>query len=280
MNEIPPKHTPDDMPPSGGNLVSVYQAASGANSESFPVLKAFQDYIEAERAQARKRVVSLSIFFAVIICVVVGGFLATGIYLLRDRAQLQDKLFDLAFAPRTPAETPQPVYVTPPAPAPQAGLDGETVKELSKEVIAAVQAGIGKQIDGVSEISQQVHEKVSAQETEMEKLRQALSEMKEQNEQLKGDVETMLADAAQPPPQPEVAPAVAPAAEATAVAEVATAPAPAPVAAPPAAPVLKEPPVTPDGVKPPDAPKGMMATTLPLNSKSNATIPWRVIIPE
>ena len=268
------------MPPSGGNLVSVYQAASGANSESFPVLKAFQDYIEAERAQARKRVVSLSIFFAVIICVVVGGFLATGIYLLRDRAQLQDKLFDLAFAPRTPAETPQPVYVTPPAPAPQAGLDGETVKELSKEVIAAVQAGIGKQIDGVSEISQQVHEKVSAQETEMEKLRQALSEMKEQNEQLKGDVETMLADAAQPPPQPEVAPAVAPAAEATAVAEVATAPAPAPVAAPPAAPVLKEPPVTPDGVKPPDAPKGMMATTLPLNSKSNATIPWRVIIPE
>jgi len=269
MNDIPPKHVPEDVAAASGNQVSVYQAASNAGAESFPVLKAFQDYIETEREQARKRVVSLSVLFAVIICAVVGGFLATGIYLLRDRARFQDKLFEVAFAPRPPVETPAPVYITPPAPP-----EGETVRDISKEVIAALQSGIGRQIDGVTEISVQVHEKVSAQESELEKLRLAFDEMKELNEQLKDDVEAMRTNAAQPQPQPTpTAVAAAPEPE----------PPPAVAAAPivlPEAPPLKAPPVTPQNVKPPDAPKGMMLTSIPLDTKSTGTIPWRVIIPE
>ena len=281
MNDIPPKHTPDDVPPASGNMVTFYQAASNANADSFPVLKAFQDYIEAEREQARKRVVTLSIFFAVIICVVIGGFLATGIYLLRDRANVQDKLFEVAFAQRTPVEPPAPIYITPPAP--QIDVVGETVKEISK-VTAALQDDIGKRIEGVSEISTQVREKVSAQESEMEKLRQELGQMREQNEQLKGDVEALRAP---PPPAAEAVAAPAappPAGPATppAVAVVAAVPEPPLVVIPPlpVEPVLKDPPVTPENVKPPDAPKGMMLTTIPLKSRSGNTLSWRVIIPE
>ena len=289
MTDIPPKHTPDDVPGSSGNLVSFYQAASNANSESFPVLKAFQDYIEAERAQARKRVVMLSIFFASIICAVVGGFLLVGVFLLRDMrdmskdmTSLQGKLVDAALAARAPAEAAAPVYIQP-APAvsvaPQTDLVEKTVEEISK-VTAALQSDIGKRIDGVNEISLQVREKVTSQESEMEKLRQELGQMKDQNERLKGDVEAIRAAppvvVAPPPPAPVVTPP----------------PAPTPVVAPPPPPQVaaaedsrfptptKEPPITPNGVKPPVAPKGMMVTSVPLATKKTGSVPWRVIIPE
>ena len=289
MNDIPPKHTPDDPAAASGNMVSFYQAASNTNSESFPVLKAFQDYIEAERTQARKRVVTLSVFFAVIICVVVGGFLATGVYLLRDMSNLQGKLVDAALAPRTIAEVPAPAHsASAPSTVAPSGLVEETVKEISK-VTAALQSDIGKRLDGVSEISAQVHEKVSAQESEMEKLRQELAQMKEQSELLKGDVVAMRTTGV-PSPQHHQAQRYAASlpptesAEAVPEAPITVAPPPPPVVAvvddarfPPA---TKEPPVTPEGVEPPDAPKGMMATSVPLQSKSLGVIPWRVIIPE
>ena len=284
MNDIPPKHTPDDVPPTGGNMVSFYQAASNANADSFPVLKAFQDYIEAEREQARKRVFTLSVFFAVIICAVVGGFLAAGIYLLRDMSVLQGKLVDAALAPRT-VEAPAPVYITQPVPPahagePQIDLVEKTVEEISK-VTAALQSDIGKRIDGVTEISSQVHEKVSAQESELEKLRQELGQMKAQNEQLKGDFETMRTHVTRPPsPAAAIASVAPPPRPAAAVTDKPAVPEPPPVAATPDVPATKEPPVAPDGVKPPDAPKGMMATSIPLESKNTGTIPWRVIIPE
>lgn len=285
MNDIPPKHTPDDMAAPGANLVSVYQAASGANSESFPVLKAFQDYIEAEREQARKRVVSLSIVFAIIISVVIVGFLTAGVFLLRSTSSWQDKAFELALERRAPAETPAPAApAATPAP-PAADIVEETVKEISK-VTAALQSDIGKRIDGVSEISAQVHQKVSSQETELEKLRQELGQMKEQNDQLKGDVEAMRAAAAQPPPAAVAAAPVATVREAPALAEAAPKPAveprpPAAVADAPRFPAAtKEPPAAPEGVKPPDAPRGMVISTLPVKSKNAGTIPWRVILPE
>jgi len=301
MNDIPPKHAPEDTAASSGNLVSFYQAASNANAESFPVLKAFQDYIETERAQARKRVVTLSVFFSVVVFAVVVGFLATGFYLLqgrdrdlqgrdRDRAQLQDKLLELAFAPRPAAEPPAPIYITPPVPAPApaapaADLVKETVEEITK-VTAALQSDISKRIDGVSEISSQVHQKVTSQEAELEKLRQELGQVKEQNEQLRGNIETVRTSVTQPPPAVAAVPAepAAPAVAPPPAEPEAPPPAPEPpkVAAedPRFPPATKEPPVTPEGVNPPDPPPGMMATVMPLELKNIGTIPWRVIIPE
>ena len=47
------------------NAVSVYGQTADAMDE-FPVLKAFQQYIDAEQAKARKRLISLGIFFAIL----------------------------------------------------------------------------------------------------------------------------------------------------------------------------------------------------------------------
>ncbi len=298
MSSIPPKHTPDTSPyentETGGGLVAMYNAASHANAESFPVLKAFQDYLEAERAQARKRVMQLSIFFAVIMGVVVTGFLSAGIFMLRNMTAVQDKLLDVALAQKAaPAPAPAPAPAAPTAPVLE-----ESVKQISR-VTTDLQSSVDKKLDGVNEIATKAHEKVASQAGELEKMRAELRQMQEQSAKLNSELVSIkeeskkpVAVAAAPAPKPEP-PAATPPAPAATVAPTAPAAVPAHTPAPEPAvvfakpandprfpPAVKDPPVTPPGLVPPPAPQGMMATAIPLKTKNVGTIPWRVLIPE
>jgi hypothetical protein len=286
MSEIPPKHTPDtsayEPSETGGGLVAMYNAASHANAESFPVLKAFQDYLEAERAQARKRVVQLSILFAVLMTVVVGGFLTAGIAMWRSNDQRVDKLLEAVIAQKT---APAPASVPAPAPAVQTSpaLE-ESVRQMSRAT-TELQSNLDKKLDGVNEIASQVHAKVASQDGELEKLHAELRKMQDQSAKLKDELVAIKTESkkAAAAPAPKPAPAVAPAALAAAT--------PAPKPEPPAVPAkpiqdprfppaVKEPPATPAGVVQPPAPAGMMATAIPLKTKNVGTIPWHVLIPE
>ena len=287
MSEIPPKHAPDtsayEPQETGSGLVAMYNAASHANAESFPVLKAFQDYLEAERAQARKRVMQLSIFFAVLMGVVVTGFLSAGIFMMRNMSTVQNKLLDVALAQRA---TPAPAA---PAPAPVAAVQPspvleESVKQMSRAT-TEFQTSMDKKLDGVSQIASKVNEQVASQDGELEKLRVELKKMQEQSAKLKDDI-VSIKEASKKPATP--IPAVTPPAAAAPTALAATTPVAKPEPAAPAKPLndprfppaLKEPPVTPAGVTPPPVPQGMMATAIPLKTKNVGTIPWRVLIPE
>jgi DNA polymerase III gamma/tau subunit len=315
MSSIPPKHTPeassaaDDSPETGG-MVALYNAASHASAESFPVLKAFQDYIEAERSQARKRVMQLSIFFAVLMCVVVTGFLTAGVFMFRNMSSMQSnmttmqsKLLDVALAAKSAPPAPAPVIQTSP-------VIEESVRQMSR-VTTELQSSLDKKLDGVNEIASKVNEKVSTQNGELEKLRTELKQMQEQSAKMKDELVSVKKEVAKKPepakPLPPAAPAVAvapkpaPAAAPvvasapqvavapSAVAAVAKTPEaqPAAAAAPKAEardprfpPAVKDPPVTPPGVVAPAAPKGMVATAIPVATKNVGTVPWRVLIPE
>ena len=308
MSTIPPKHTPDaaadENPEAGGGMVALYNAASHASAESFPVLKAFQDYIEAERSQARKRVMLLSIFFAVLMCVVVTGFLTAGVFMFRNMTSMQSnmtamqsKLIDVALTQK-PAPAPAPVVQTSP-------VIEESVRQMSR-VTTELQSTLDKKLDGVSEIASKVNEKVSSQNGELEKLRGELKQMQEQSAKLKDELVNVKKEVAKKPepakapvpapvavakPAPAAAPtvvtaptvAVAPAAVTPAAKQPEPRPAPAPKAEardPRFPPAVKDPPVTPAGVTPPPAPKGMLATAIPVSTKNVGTIPWRVLIPE
>ena len=129
MNDIPPKHSPEKpygAPEAGNGLVAVYNAASHASAESFPVLKAFQDCIEAERIQARRRVVQLSVFFTILMGVVVAGFLTAGMFMLRNMSEVQAKLLDVPWRPKS--RPPAPPIVMP---APASRLLTPTILEAS-----------------------------------------------------------------------------------------------------------------------------------------------------
>jgi len=70
------------------NAVSIYGQADAM--EDFPVLKAFQQYIDAEQAKAQKRMTTLCIFFALIMIAVIGVF----VLLLANVSQRNNTLND------------------------------------------------------------------------------------------------------------------------------------------------------------------------------------------
>ncbi len=82
----------------GINAVSVYGQTDGM--DDFPVLKAFQQYIDAEQAKARKRMVMLSVFFGIMIAVIIAVFAAM-IHSVSERNQaLNDRLVDYVMKER------------------------------------------------------------------------------------------------------------------------------------------------------------------------------------
>ena len=70
------------------NAVSIYGQADAM--EDFPVLKAFQQYIDAEQAKAQKRMTTLCIFFVLIMMAVIGVF----VMLLANVSQRNNALND------------------------------------------------------------------------------------------------------------------------------------------------------------------------------------------
>ena len=97
------------------NAVSLY--GQGGVTNDFPVLKAFQEYIDAEQAKARKRMFGLSIFFIVLLIVVVVTFTIVMTSIISRNQALSDRLLDIALREKAPAAQPV-VNVQPPAPAP------------------------------------------------------------------------------------------------------------------------------------------------------------------
>ena len=106
MNDDPQVTEINNIPT---NAVSVYGSGDGA--EEFPVLKAFQQYIDQEQSKARKRMLWLSIFFAFLMTIVisVGLFMfhqasqASNAELRNSRQEIQalnDKLLEFALRDR------------------------------------------------------------------------------------------------------------------------------------------------------------------------------------
>ena len=112
------------------NSLSILPAEGTTNE--FPVLKAFQEYIDAEQAKARKRMLGLSVFFIVLLVVVVVTFVLVLTTVVNRNQALSDRLLDYALKERERAPQVQaPVQPQPPAPvaAPQPSFQ-ELLKPL------------------------------------------------------------------------------------------------------------------------------------------------------
>lgn len=97
------------------NAVKLFDPTAGAGD--FPVLKAFQEYLETEQAKARKRMLGLSIFFIVLLVVVVVTFTLIMSTVINRNQALSDRLLDIALRERQPVSQPAPVVnVQQPAP--------------------------------------------------------------------------------------------------------------------------------------------------------------------
>lgn len=128
----------------GANAVSVY---GQEGLDDFPVLKAFQQYIDAEQNKARKRMITLCIFFGFLMTVVITVFLLVLMnvneknQLLNDRLteknqELNDRLVEYVMK----SSEKQNVIVQPPA-APQNDAAFKSVADS----LAAIQKQIADQ---------------------------------------------------------------------------------------------------------------------------------------
>jgi hypothetical protein len=223
-----------------GALVSIHAAAMQAGGDSFPVLKAFQDYLDTERRQARRRLTLLSCFFVFLMIVVVGGFLAAGYKVFGYMKQTQDILLRAALPAAAPAPPP-----------------------------AASAAGAGKE-----------HPPAGI-DAELRTLREALSELRDRNAELRAGLAAAVpvtqaappaTAAVQPPAAATVAqaPAAVPAtADVPAKSAAVVAPAPRPPLEFPATPIA---PATPEGFA--DA-----TIHLPAGARDEPPVPWRLFVP-
>lgn len=76
----------------GPDLASDFLPALKSNPESFPVLKAFNDILDAERERARRKLVAVSLAGIVSVLVVVMGFLAAGAVIIGRMGAKNDEL--------------------------------------------------------------------------------------------------------------------------------------------------------------------------------------------
>jgi len=114
--------------PTANNAVSIY---GQEGLDDFPVLKAFQQYIDAEQSKSRKRMIMLCVFFGFLMSVMIVVFL----FMLRDASarnqSLNDKLVEYVMKERER----QPVVVQPTAPVQNAANDA-AIKAMTDTLVA------------------------------------------------------------------------------------------------------------------------------------------------
>ena len=180
------------------NAISLFGQAANAND--FPVLKAFQEYIDAEQAKARKRMLGLSIFFVVLLVAVVVTFTIVLISIFTHNRELSDRLLDVAFRERerqTAVQQPlvQPVVTPVVASAPDAGIKPILEKldalatalatrhqqalQPAPVVVTTVPSAVAPPSPVESPETQQMREMIRKQQTELEAERNRLKETEE-----------------------------------------------------------------------------------------------------
>ncbi|MBQ6925960.1 MAG: hypothetical protein IJQ73_15080, partial [Kiritimatiellae bacterium] len=142
----PASHGADAGMSASAALVSMHNAA--AAGDTFPVLKAFQDYLESERQRARRRMTTLSVVFAIVIVAVIGAFAMIWFSTMKGMQDTNRQLLDAALK-RANAEPPAPVVVQPP-PQPSAAETAKVIAEAVSRAQSEQSAVFAKTLEGLN----------------------------------------------------------------------------------------------------------------------------------
>lgn len=184
MNETPPPppHMPDLDPTLNSQAVSLYGQSDAM--DDFPVLKAFQQYIDTEQAKARKRLVSLGIFFGILMGAVIAVFLVMLMKISERNQTLNDRLIEFAMKER--AQQQGPVVVQPPVQQDNSAILSLTAKleNMQKQLMDSqkrAEAAEREKKEAAEAAEAALRPKTpSAQELEIERLKVLLNKEKEQ----------------------------------------------------------------------------------------------------
>jgi len=111
------------------NALRIYNQEDSA--DDFPVLKAFQQYIDAEQAKARKRMLTMGIFFGAFTFVIIAIFVALLVHVTMRNQVLNDRMLDWAMRDR---ENRSSAVVVQPSTAPQPQQDNSAMLSLAAKL--------------------------------------------------------------------------------------------------------------------------------------------------
>lgn len=169
------------------NAVRVF----GDGTEEFPVLKAFQQYIDAEQNKARKRMVTLSVFFGILMALIVAVFLFLLSQVSARNQALNDRLLDYMMRKESSAS---PVVVQP-------STDNTAVLNLSAK-LETMQKALEESKKENEKLDTARRERLEQERRDLEKrkfdeaLEQERQKFKSEVEQLKAEIEKTRATSA------------------------------------------------------------------------------------
>ena len=100
----PDEHIPEINTEIPENAVRIYGQQDAM--DDFPILKAFQQYIDSEQAKARKRLLMLCVFFGMLMGAVIAVFLVMLFNLSNRNQSLNDRLIETVMKERERAVSP------------------------------------------------------------------------------------------------------------------------------------------------------------------------------
>ena len=155
------------------NAVSIY--GNNDAMDDFPVLKAFQQYIDSEHAKARKRLISLGIFFGAFTGVIIAIFVILLMNVSARNQALNDRLIEFAMKDRDRGQAA--VVVQPPIQQDNSALMAVTAKleSLQKQLLESR----SEKVEVKAQKVQETPKGPSPAELEVLKLKALLSAEKE-----------------------------------------------------------------------------------------------------
>ena len=161
----------------GNNQLSIYGQNDGA--DDFPVLRAFQQYIDQEQSKSRKRMIVLCVFFAALMTIVVAVFVVLLTTMSQRNQQLNDRLVEYAMSQRDRMPVQPTTTIVQPAPAPAVQPDNSAITALGNQISALqkqIEENNRKTIlaqENTSKTDKKLAEKASAEQnkTELEIIR-------------------------------------------------------------------------------------------------------------
>lgn len=247
-----------------------FAPALRGDPEQFPVLKAFQAYVEEERERARRRVVVVSSVSIAAITVLVSLFLVALGFMMHRNDQLNDRLLDIV-ASRSAAPAPAAsasASAEPSAPSAPAPAEDDRATELQAK-LAALEEANAAMVRRMEEL-QSLPDALAASVGGM------ISNAMEHS------MPVAASSAPLPPVPGPTRPSPAPTADPTSAAPDVPSAARADVPSPPAPPPSSEP--TSIRVKPiaqaQPSIQGYRTEHILLKTDTGVAIPWRIAVPE
>lgn len=182
--------TTSQMNPEFGQqrAVSVYGGAGDA-LDDFPVLKAFQQYIDAEQAKARKRLLAMGVFFGALMLVVIAIFVALLVSVSSRNQQLNDRLIEFAMKERQPSSA---VVVQPPQDSAAVLALTAKLEDLQRKVSEAqskADATIAEAAEKARQAAAAEAAKVQAETTEQLEIRRLKAQLEDERKKAAAEKE-------------------------------------------------------------------------------------------